>query len=971
MKKIIVILVFLLTGFGADAALRTGGGTGGATTARGRTDSATTATTTSTSARAARSRSATKAPTSPVTTTSTGTRTTTTITPTESEKRTTAARAAKQSVISTGTKVTAAAQNTVVDEKCWNGFMGCMDSFCMLDNANGGRCMCSDKNAEYDSILAEIQSLDEQSYQMATFGVEQIEMGDAAKAVMDKTNSITKRIEADSQQSKRKSLDLSAWNITEVDFDADAEDIFSLSSDGTAITNKTGDALYRAAAKLCNAQLPECKSQSTMMELMYKQRVRSDCTAYENSLRQQRMQSAQKLATAQSAMREAALEQYRNANKYDLGQCTVQFKQCMQTTGGCGDDFTGCVEYSVREGMVRGDKTGKTKTIKGTSSQIKLSAETYDVLESKKELCMSVTQQCVNVRDQVWDTFLREVAPQVKSAELIVESNKRTSCISNISACFQKACKDNIDPNDPDGSYDMCLTRPETLSGACKVEITPCENSIPNIMEYVRARLASMRVDSCTREFKQCLTSEDRCGADYTQCIGLDTDTIVRMCPRDKLVGCYNSKKPDQDVYDELAEIATGVFLNIDNNMLTACQRAADAAMIKVCGSTENCDELAVDNDAGTRSFKYEVCKNKINKDNTLTELYCRDSLEGFTREEIKDTNNPLVGKLSGLVYWGNITYEEVDNTGRKDYEPTTKIVFTNETDYLNKLQEQQITLLDDDRKAIHDRVFGTEITALTTTVENAIHAIESDPTVQYCMTGRKFQGMNNQMLGGRSKTDMRFPNLTSQMRQVIANSALKNARDNYMEKYDSEMERMAKDQVKAAQIIDEEGAKATAQNTCIAYGNSGTLPTTEGPKASNAGKWVLAGTLIAAGVVLTIFAGPVGAALGLKGASLAIALGSATVASVGTGVGIGINAANNPVARGGESIDKCENTEGIGCSVSAQWNYKEKIVTIPNYETGECIKIKTTQNCTKIKKDYCKEWGEEEETQTTMNLLN
>lgn len=972
MKKILVILVFLITGFGADAAGPRVGGN--AATARSGRDATTSAATTSssTSARAARSRSATKTPTSPVTTTSTGTRTTTTITSTESEKRATAARAAKQSVISTGTKVTAAAQNTVVDEKCWNGFMGCMDSFCMLDNANGGRCMCSDKNAEYDSILAEIQSLDEQSYQMATFGVEQIEMGDAAKAVMDKTNSITKRIEADSSKSKRKSLDLSAWNITEVDFDADVEDIFSLSSDGTAITNKTGDALYRAAAKLCNAQLPECKSQSTMMELMYKQRVRSDCTAYENSLRQQRTQSAQKLATAQSAMREAALEQYRNANKYDLGQCTVQFKQCMQTTGGCGDDFSGCV------GLIQEVTTGtnfdkiKQKKIKGTSSSISIAQSTYDILEAKRPLCMTVTQQCVNVRDQVWDTFLRDVAPQVKSAELISESNMRTSCISNIASCFQKACKDNIDPNDPDGSYDMCLTRPETLSGACKVEITPCENSIPNIMEYVRARLASMRVDSCTREFKQCLTSEDRCGADYTQCIGLDTDTIVRMCPRDKLVGCYNSKKPDQDVYDELAEIATGVFLNIDNNMLTACQRAADAAMIKVCGSTENCDELAVDNDAGTRSFKYEVCKNKINKDNTLTELYCRDSLEGFTREEIKDTNNPLVGKLSGLVYWGNITYEEVDNTGRKDYEPTTKIVFTNETDYLNKLQEQQITLLDDDRKAIHDRVFGTEITALTTTVENAIHAIESDPTVQYCMTGREFQGMNNSMLGGRSRTDIRFPNLTSQMRQVIANSALKNARDNYMEKYDSEIERMAKDQVKAAQIIDEEGAKAKAYNMCIAYGDSGSLPTTQGPKASNAGKWVLAGVLVAGGILLTIFGGPVGITLtaaGLKITGVATAAG--IVATVGTGVGIGINAANNPVARGGESIDKCENTEGIGCSVSAQWNYKEKIVTIPNYETGECIKIKTTQNCTKIKKDYCKEWGEEEETQTTMNLLN
>ena len=193
----------------------------------------------------------------------------------------TVSRAAKQSVISTGTKVATAAQNTAVDQVCWEKFSGCMDSFCMLDNANGGRCICSDKNAEYDAILAEIQALDEQSYQMATVGVERIEMGDDADAVMSKTNAITKSIEKDAEKakSKRQSLDLSAWNFNSVDFDADAEDMFSITSDGISIEGKEGDALYRVSAKLCNAQVPECASQSKMMELMYQQRVRSDCTA--------------------------------------------------------------------------------------------------------------------------------------------------------------------------------------------------------------------------------------------------------------------------------------------------------------------------------------------------------------------------------------------------------------------------------------------------------------------------------------------------------------------------------------------------------------------------------------------------------------------------------------------------------------------------------------------------------------------
>ena len=873
----------------------------------------------------------------------------------------------------------------------------------MLDNANGGRCICSDKNAEYDAILEEIQKLGEQSYQLATVGVERIEMGDAVDAVMSKTDSVTKRVTADAAKSKRQSLDLSSWNSMELDFDVDAEDIFDISSDGVSIGNKTGDALYRAAAKLCSAQIPECKTQSTLMESMYKQRIRSDCTAYENSLRQSRTQSAQKLYAAQSAMREAALEQYRNANKYDLGQCTVQFKQCMQTTGGCGDDFTGCVEWSVRENLLGNSE--REKTIKGTTSKIKLRAETYDSLLAKKDICMTVTQQCVNVRDQVWDAFLREAAPQIKSAELIVESNMRTSCISNISNCFQKACHDTMDPNDPEGSYDMCLTRPETLRSTCKVEIEPCEKAIPEIMTYVSARLKSMRVDSCTNEFKACLQSEDRCGEDYTQCIGLDTDTIVKMCPADKLVGCqYNSNGADnndyvynkQDVYDNLAEIVTGIFLNIDNNMLTACQRAADAAMIKVCGSTENCDDLVVDNGAGTRSFKYEVCEyngferntyssnalnNEYNNAGIASANYvggiipkwtgvCYDSLDGISEMQLKHdkTDAGWAGKLSGLIYWGEISYSQ-NNT-------THEFGFTRESDYITAVEQALgTTLSSEERKIIKERVYGTEIRALTSAVENAINAIESDQTVEYCMKGRRFQGLRDKdgtikqlgtvdTNGNLKSEDARFPNLTSQMRQTIATSALKNARDNYMQKYDEEIQRMMKDQVKAAERIDRSEALRVAAETCKAWAESSVLPASATPEASNAGTWAVIGSLllVAAAAVATVFTVGTGTPLLIFAGSLAAAsLGGAAVMTTQL----------DPIAEAGEGHSNGTSTDYIGTAKIEQWNYKATVTTTPNMQTGACTKVTISQNCTKEKKNVCEEWGEEKEDKQTINLLD
>ena len=907
----------------------------------------------------------------------------------------------KQNVISSGTKVASATQNTVVDEECWNKFSGCMDSFCMLDNATGGRCICSDKNAEYDSILAEIQELDNQSYQMATVGVERIEMGDDADAIMAKTKAITSSIEKDAEKakSKRQSLDLSAWNNdNSFDFDEDVEDIFSLSSDGVSVANKKGDALYRASAKLCVAQLPECSSQNKMMELMYQQRIRSDCTAYENSLRQQRTQSAQKLASAQAAMREAALEQYRNANKYDLGQCTIEFKKCMQTTGGCGEDFTGCVtQQTTRETLQGGNM--KMKKIKGASTTIEIAAWTYDALESKKPLCMTVTQQCVNVKNQVWDTFLREVAPQVKSAELAAESDLRMSCISTISDCFQKACKENMDPNNPDGSYDMCLTRPETLRSFCKVQIDPCEAAESKIMDYVRARLASMRVDSCTKEFKECLQSEDRCGADYSQCVGLDTDTIVRLCPAEKLVGCqYDDDgsdgsartnksakvKTEDEIYDELARIAQGIFLDVDNNMLTTCQKAADAAMMKVCGSTENCDDLVVDEGLGSRSLEYKICKYAgSDTDMSINYNQCRPNIDMITDAELgrnetsiaskegeaqysQKTREPLAAVIDGIVYWDSVDISSDGEINTDNY--FAKIAVGEGGDNPG----ERDVLTPDQKKRVYN-----ELSALQTSIKNAITAIESDPKVQYCMNGRNFQGMrdketgNIKQLGTRRNADgkaqdgeARFPKLTDQIRQIITASALRMVKENYYAKYDELNDKMLKDYGKIGERVAEinnqnskDNRREIARQSCLGLADMSVLSRSAEPPKSAGGKIIAGVALTAAAIAVPITAGT----SALAAAHIVALSGAGGVAGIGL-----LGNAGSGSANGSENGYK-ERQLSASRDMN-QWNYKETIVTTFEWDSLICHKCTRATQCKETKNPlfgnkYCKTWDETVET--------
>ena len=261
-----------------------------------------------------------------------------------------------QKVINTGTSVAAANENVVVSEACRQKYYGCMDSFCMLDNDSGGRCICSDKNAEYDEILAQIEELDLQSYQMATYGVERIEMGDAADVAIANANAVAQSImDEASKEEEKKSLDLTSW-LSGVDF---TEDNIFADTEGfqSPIEGKEGDALYRASHGICVEQMPECANEISMLQLMYAQQIRSDCSAYENSLKQQKNASAQKLYVAEQALRDAALEQYQSANKYDLGQCTVEFKNCMITTGGCGDDFSGCASIAAFDSTsTRGNK---------------------------------------------------------------------------------------------------------------------------------------------------------------------------------------------------------------------------------------------------------------------------------------------------------------------------------------------------------------------------------------------------------------------------------------------------------------------------------------------------------------------------------------------------------------------------------------------------------------------------------------
>lgn len=671
--------------------------------------------------------------------------------------------ATNQKVINIGTKVQ---ESTAKSSSCQEKYEACMDAGCIIDNDSGGRCQCSNKITELNAKLDKIKKKDIQSQRML----------EATESVLDEQKY--------------------GSDIIQSDFSDADDDVDDLDSDSVTY-DSVGDKLRSEMHKLCMERIPECKAQVNLISNMYTQKIKSDCAAFENALVEQQHASQDRRAEVKKSVRAAALEQYNETNKYDLGQCVIEFTSCMQKDAECGKDFTGCVGTVAKDKIYAGETA--TVAVSGPNASIMIAQSTMDVLDSKKYICERVLDSCVSVKDQVWDMFLRNSVADIKLAELTAESNVRTSCLDNISNCFVKACKENIDGND---SYDMCLTRPESMKSFCKVEMEPClaatggsydNPEASTLWPSVLAKLSAMRVDSCTEEIKTCMQSDDRCGSDYSKCIGLDTNIIMRMCPYDKLTGCekvYGAEAvKGEAIYDEVAQIIEGVILNIDNEMLQTCENAVDRAMDEVCAG-ETCQSFAVAPHVGADALNYSVCQYTTDSPDS-TEGFkwfdCRADIDHISDAELGRVHGsqdgemgpvkPFAGVITGVIKW---EFVEINDEGYVDIDK-----------YMDELTKEKIS---DEEK---NRVRST-LEQLQGDINRVITSVEQDQWVQFCINGREIEGVTDKF----GKNKVRFPKMANTIRRQMATTALNQARNNYYAKYDELTDRMQQDLVKISERL-------------------------------------------------------------------------------------------------------------------------------------------------------------------------
>ena len=438
--------------------------------------------------------------------------------------------------------------------------------------------------------------------------------------------------------------------------------------------------------------------------------------------------------------------------------------------------------------------------------------------------------------------------------------------------------------------------------------------------------------------------------------------------------------------------------------MLTACQKAANAAMIKVCGSTENCDEMIVDNGLGSRSLEYKICEFEYHNDDLDIDYdKCRPNIDMITDAELgrnssdlvtgsngninytRGTEKPFAGVIDGIIYWDSVTMtddglistgEYFDNLEQKDKDEENGHIAENNPQrgggrpgnqtpnrpdgssgsgsYGNGLGSMSNGILsgngrrtditEDQMHRIND-----ELAALQTNIQNTIKAIESDQKVQYCMTGREFQGYE-EMLGAKGDQNYnkaRFPQLTAQMRRIISESALSQTKTNYYAKYDELNAKMLKDYSKIAERKAEiagqnskDQRREIARQSCLYMADMSSFARSSEPPVS-------AGTYIVAAI-----AGGVAKGNPIAGAAIALILSSAFD-----------NDANGE-QRGFVHYD---DAPLVASKDMIQWNYKETITTTFDWENLICHKCVRSAPCEKTRNPlvgdkYCDVWGEETE---------
>ena len=378
--------------------------------------------------------------------------------------------------------------------KCRDVFYGCMDEFCANKDSQLKRCACSSRINEFDSTKRNLDAVEEKlldfSQRLLTVNMNaedvaamnQATEGELAFNQQDKSQS--KKLLDEIAKKLNTSFDDSNFdqslNAISLSLNADAAFDSVDSMMGASTTTKSGAELYSAALPVCIEMASEvCTADElSIAQSGYQMTIEQDCNTVAKSYKNLTDQARTKVFESGALLDMSRLDIHQQRNSDDILTCKKKMLDMLTDTTVCGDKLGQCLDISGQyidpttgaafltpnlsnlSTLIHRPDTGQTWTNAPGNDRF----VTY--LNSKKQFLEPAMENCQDIADSVWTSFVEDALSQIKLAQESKLEDMRRSCTTLLSQCLDNA-NDSISEFDARALSVFGLASDTTANAMC------------------------------------------------------------------------------------------------------------------------------------------------------------------------------------------------------------------------------------------------------------------------------------------------------------------------------------------------------------------------------------------------------------------------------------------------------------------------------------------------------------------------
>ncbi len=358
--------------------------------------------------------------------------------------------------------------------KCKKVFFDCMDEFCANKDAQLKRCACSSRIHEFDSAKKQLAAVEDKmlkfNQRLLTVSMEKEDAAALSVATEGETAYLAGKDKSDSKKTLdaiakklNTSFDSSNFNndLNVLSWSLNADSAFDSidSLMGASTTTKSGTALYSAALPVCREMALEVCSDSdvALAEGGYQAMIEQDCNTVAKTYKTQTEQARSKVFESGALLDMSRLDVYQKRNSDDILTCKKKMLDMLTNPTVCGDGLGKCLDVT---GQYIDPSTGEaflTPNLVNLASLLKRPTDNYtwattpsnsafvSFLNSKKKFLEPAMEQCQDIADSVWNSFIDDALSQIKIAQDKKLETVRQSCTTLSAQCLSNASKSITD----------------------------------------------------------------------------------------------------------------------------------------------------------------------------------------------------------------------------------------------------------------------------------------------------------------------------------------------------------------------------------------------------------------------------------------------------------------------------------------------------------------------------------------------